>query len=93
MTPVPETPIQKKDCNVSECKRAPNGFKTSRGLKGHMKKFHDIVLDVLSPVATSARVLFESGADAPSVQGNSKGQVNYLEVLSEGVHICGKCPE
>ena len=38
-------------------------------------------------------MLFESGAETPSVQGNSKGQVNYLEVLSEGVHQCGKCPE
>ena len=93
MTLVPETPIQKKDCIVSECKKAPNGFKTSRGLKGHMKKFHDIVLDALSPAASTARVLFESSSDTPSVQGNSKGQVNYLEVLSEGVHQCGKCPE
>ena len=93
MTPVPETPIQKKDCNVSECKRAPNGFKTSRGLTNHLKKFHDIVLDAFSPAASSAKILFQTRSETPSIQGNSKGQVNFPKRLSEGLIICGKCPQ
>ena len=93
MIVVPATPVQKKDCYIPECKKAPKGFKTSQGLKGHMKKFHDVVLDALSPVTETARVLFQNhiASETPSVQGNSKGQVNYIEVASEGVHKCGKC--
>ena len=85
MTPVPDTPAKKQSCDVPKCKKAPKGFKTSQGLKGHMKKFHDIVSDALSP----ARVLFTP--ETPSVQGNSKGQVSM--VVTEGIFQCGKCTE
>ena len=93
MTLVPETPVQKKDCIVDECTKAPKGFKTSRGLKNHMKKFHNVVLDAFSPIATTTRVLFDSSSETPSVQGNSKGQVNYPNIVSEGTIQCGQCPE
>ena len=93
MTPVPETPVQKKDCIVEDCNKAPKGFKTSRGLKNHMKKFHDVLLDALSPMAATAKILFDSGPETPSVQGNSKGQVNSPIVVSEGTLMFGKCPK
>ena len=93
MTLVPETPVQKKDCIIAECNKAPKGFKTARGLKGHMKKFHDVVIDALSPVAATARVFFDGGPDTLSIQGNSRGQINSPKVMSEGVYQCGKCPE
>ena len=38
MTPVPETPVQKKDCIIAECNKASKGFKTARGLKGYVMK-------------------------------------------------------
>ena len=95
MTLVTETPILKKDCQVPECKKAPKGFKTSRGLKGHMEKFHQIVIDVLSPVADTARVLFSENQNVSdmSTQGNSHGAVNSPKVISEGVFLCGNCNE
>ena len=69
------------------------GFKTNQGLKGHMKKFHDIVLDALSPAALTARVLFQNPniLESPSTQGNSRGEINYSAVVSEGIHKCGEC--
>ena len=91
MTPVPETPAKKQNCHVPECKKAPKGFKTSQGLKGHMKKFHEIVIDALSPVTASARVLF--APETPSAQGNSKGQHNLPSVMTEGRYQCGQCTE
>ena len=91
MTPVPETPAKKQNCQVPECKKAPKGFKTSQGLKGHMKKFHEIVIDAFSPVAASTRVLF--APETPSAQGNSKGQVNMPSVMTEGRFQCGRCNE
>ena len=87
MSPVPATSVQKKDCYIPECKKAPKGFKTNQGLKGHMKKFHDVVIDALLPMAETARVLFQNTSllETPSVQGKSKGQINYPEVVSEGI--------
>ena len=93
MSPTPETPVQKRDCIIAECNKAPKGFKTTKGLKGHMKKFHDVVFDAFSPVAASARVLFDSGREATSVQGNSHGQITSPMVATEGIFQCGKCPE
>ena len=92
MTPV-KTPAQKQKCIEPECKKAPNGFKTNEGLKRHMKKFHEVVLNVMSPMASSARILFSTQAvqETPSVQGNSRGQINFPSVLTEGRHHCGKC--
>ena len=80
MTPV-ETPAQKQK------------FKTNEGLKRHIKKFHEVVLNVMSPMASSARTLFSTQAvqETPSVQGNSRGQINFPSVLTEGRHQCGKC--
>ena len=92
---VPGTPVQKKDCYILECKKDPKGFKTSQGLKGNMKKFHDVVIYVLSPVAETSRVLFQNNIamETPSVQGNSKGQTNYPEVMSAGIHKCDECEQ
>ena len=87
MTPVDETPAKKQNCHVPECKKAPKGFKTSQGLKKHMKKFHEIVSDAFSP----ARVLF--APETPSAQGNSKGQHYLPSVLTEGRYQCGQCTE
>ena len=95
MSPVNETPIQKQKCIEPECKKAPNGFKTNVGLKRHMKKFHEVVLSALSPMTSTARTLFAAQDDlgTPSVQGNSRGQINFPSVLTEGVFQCGKCEE
>ena len=93
MGSVTETPILKKDCQIPECKKAPKGFKTSRGLKGHMEKFHQILIDVVSTMTDTARVLFgenqSNGGLAP--QGNSHGALNSPEVVSEGEFLCGNC--
>ena len=49
----------------------------------------------MSPITSTARVLFDCqvAPETPSVQGNSKGQINYPSVLSERRHQCGKCEE
>ena len=93
MGSVTETPILKKDCQVPECKKAPKGFKTSRGLKGHMEKFHQVLINVVSPMATTARVLFHETQNItdPTKQGNSHGAVNSPKVVSEGTFLCGNC--
>ena len=89
MALVTETPIIKKDCQVPECKKAPKGFKTSRGLKGRMEKFHQVVIDVFSPMADTARVLF--GEADQATQGNSHGETTPPKVVSEGDFLCGNC--
>ena len=60
-----------------------------------MKKNHEVIVDGMSPITLTARVLFDCqvAPETPSVQGNSKGQINYPSVLSEGRHQCGKCEE
>ena len=95
MTPVNVTPAKTQKCNEPECKKAPNGFKTNSGLTRPMKKFHEVIVDALSPITSTARVLFDCqvAPETPSVQGNSKGQINYPSVLTEGRHHCGKCEE
>ena len=42
------------------------------------------------PQTISARVLFSAETE-PAVQGNSAGQVNNPEVITEGEFICGNC--
>ena len=95
MTPVEETPVQNQKCIAPECKKAPNGFKTNVGLKRHMKKFHEVVIGALSPMTSTARTLFggQDAPETPSVQGNSRGQINFPSVLTEGRFQCGKCEE
>ena len=89
-----ETPAHTVDCSIPDCKKQKvGGYKTRKGLTDHMKRWHKVAVDVLSPMATTARTLFHSGDKEiePSVQGNSAGAVNSPKVLTEGRYQCGAC--
>ena len=92
--PVAATPVQKMDCNFQDCqKQKKDGYKTKVGLTNHMKKWHQVAKDALSPLTLTARTLFKSVEDesAASTQGNSKGEVNVEKVVSKGIYMCGVC--
>ena len=58
-----------------------------------MKKWHQVAKEALSPFTTTARTLFNNVEDdgGASTQGNSRGEVNVVKVVSEGFHLCGAC--
>ena len=78
------------------CDDCGKELRTKKTLESHMKTFHDGVQGIknlfLTPtrVATQPKKLFQGEAE-PSVQGNSKGQVNSPIVISEGMFKCDEC--
>ena len=61
-----------------------------------MQSVHQAIMNnVVSPMAATARTLFESHTvgehEQPATQGNSAGQVNSPKVRSESYHQCGIC--
>ena len=60
-----------------------------------MTRWHQAAVDVLSPMAATARTLFHNGdkGPVPSTQGNSAGDVNSPKVVSDGNYQCNHCPE
>ena len=92
--PITATPVHKMDCNIPDCqKQKKDGYKTKVGLTNHMKKWHQVAKDVLSPITTTARTLFKNVEDesGDSTQGNSRGEVNIVKVVSAGIYLCGIC--
>ena len=92
--PIVETPVQKMDCYVPDCqKQKKDGYKTKVGLTNHVKKWHQVAKDALSPLASTARTLFKNTEDesGASIQGNSRGEVNVEKVMTKGMFVCGKC--
>ena len=78
---------------MPECKKT---YKSKKGLKNHMQSVHQAIMNnVVSPMAATARTLFESHTvgehEQPATQGNSAGQVNSPKVRSESYHQCGIC--
>ena len=92
--PIAATPVQKMDCHIQDCqKQKKDGYKTKVGLANHMKKWHQVAKDALSPLTATARTLFKNVEDesGASTQGNSKGEVNVVKVVSKGIFMCGIC--
>ena len=83
-----DTPSQKWACESKDCDKVYAGKYT---MKAHFKKCHKTDESVQSPLGRfpSARVLFNEVE--PAVQGNSAGQVNSPQVVSEGRYICDVC--
>ena len=91
---IQETPAKTADCHVPECtKQKVGGYKTKKGLTDHVKKWHQVAKDVLSPMAVTARTLFQTSdkESQATTQGNSAGEVNFPEVTSVGSYQCGVC--
>ena len=89
-----QTPAHTVDCSIPDCKKQKaGGYKTKKGLTDHMQRWHQAAVDMLSPMATTARTLFLNKENEPSTQGNSGGDVNSPKVVSEGRYQCNKCPE
>ena len=91
---IQETPAKTADCHVPECqKQKVGGYKTKKGLTDHVKKWHQVAKDVLSPAAVTARTLFQpNDVDLQArTQGNSAGEVNSPSVTSVGIYQCGVC--
>ena len=90
-----ETPVSAVNCRVPDCKKQQiGGYKTKNGLANHVKRWHQAAKDVLSPMAETARALFQNDEEVqPSTQGNSAGAVNSPKVVSEGRFQCGLCEE
>ena len=89
-----ETPVQTVDCHVPDCqKKKVGGYKTKKGLTDHVKRWHQVAKEVFSPMAETARTLFQSSDEdaQPRTQRNSGGEVNSPKVVSEGRYICGVC--
>ena len=89
-----ETPAKTADCHVPDCnKQKLGGYKTKKGLTDHVKKWHQVAKDVLSPVAVTARTLFQPNDDESlaRTQGTSAGEVNSPKVTSVGNYQCGVC--
>ena len=88
-----DTPVAAVNCKVPDCKKQQlGGYKTKNGLTNHMKRWHQAAKDVLSPMAETARALFQNDEEIqPSTQGNSAGAVNSPKVVSEGMFQCGLC--
>ena len=89
-----KTPVQSRlNCNEPACNKT---FKTQVNKEKQTSKFHSIV-NALSntPFATSVRTLFQGDSiediNSPSIQGNSAGQVNVREEVSEADFLCGQC--
>ena len=88
------TPAINMDCNVPDCEKLKKyGFKTNVGWTNHMKKWHQVAKDALSPLTTTARTLFKNVEDdgGASTQGNSRGEVNVVKVVSKAFNLCGIC--
>ena len=88
------TPAQNMDCNIPDCKKQKkDGYKTKVGLTNHMKRWHQAAKYAFSPIADTARTLFQGTEDETlgSTQGNSRGEVNVLKVVSCGTFVCGVC--
>jgi uncharacterized C2H2 Zn-finger protein len=64
-------------------------------LTDHVKRWHQVAKEVLSPLATTARTLFQPNDEdnQASTQGNSAGEVNSPKVVSEGRYQCGVCDD
>ena len=95
-TNMSQTPAHTVDCSIPDCrKQKVGGYKTKKGLTDHMQRWHQAAVDVLSPMAATARTLFNNvdREIQPSTQGNSAGQVNSPKVVSEGRFQCGACPQ
>ena len=93
---ISQTPAHTVDCSIPDCrKQKVGGYKTKKGLTDHMQRWHQAAVDVLSPMAATARTLFNNvdREIQPSTQGNSAGQVNSPKVVSEGRFQCGACPQ
>ena len=93
-TNISHTPAHTVDFSVPGCKKQKvGGYKTKKGLTDHMQRWHQAAVDVLSPMAATARTLFNNvdKDPQPSTQGNSNGQVNSPKVVSEGRFQCGAC--
>ena len=93
---IQETPVQTVDCHIPACqKQKVGGYKTKKGLTDHVKRWHQVAKDVLSPMATTARTLFQPNDEEnqASIQGNSAGEVNSPKVVSEGRYQCGVCDD
>ena len=91
---IQETPAKTADCHVPECqKQKVGGYKTKKGLTDNVKKWHQVAKDVLSPVAVTARTLFQSNDEdiQARTQGNRAGDVNSPRVTSVGSYQCGAC--
>ena len=91
---VQETPVKTVDCHVSDCqKRKVGGYRTKKGLTDHIKRWHQVVKDAFSPIAVTARALFDNTDEEAqlSTQGNSAGAINSPKVVSEGSFLCGVC--
>ena len=91
---VQETPVKTVDCHVSDCqKQKVGGYRTKKGLTDHIKRWHQVVKDAFSPIAVTARALFDNTDEEAqlSTQGNSAGAINSPKVVSEGSFLCGVC--
>ena len=91
---IQETPAKTADCHVPDCqKQKVGGYKTKKGLTDHVKKWHQVAKDVLSPMAVTARTLFQASDEESqaTTQGNSAGEVNFPKVTSVGSYQCGVC--
>ena len=88
-----DTPVGANNCKVPDCKKQQaGGYKSKNGLTNHMKRWHQAAKDVLSPMAETARALFQTEEELqPSTQGNSSGAVNSPKVVSEARLQCGAC--
>ena len=58
-----------------------------------MKRWHQAAKDAFSPIADTARTLFQGTEDETLVrtQGTSRGEVNVIKVVSSGTFVCGVC--
>ena len=95
-TTIAQTPVHPVDCSIPDCKKQKvGGYKTKKGLTDHMQRWHQAAVDVLSPMAATARTLFHNvdKDTGPSTQGNNKGDVNSPKVVTDGRFQCNNCPE
>ena len=89
---IQETPAKTADCHVPECQKQKVGrYKTKKGLTYHVKKWHQVANDVLSPMTVTARTLFQPNDEdcQARTQWNSAGEVNSPKVTSLGSYKCG----
>ena len=58
-----------------------------------MKSWHQAAKDAFSPIADTARTLFQGTMDETvvSTQGNRRREVNVIKVVSSGTYVCGVC--
>ena len=77
------------------CDQCSKPFSTKAALTRHVKTIHDGIVSLKNLFSTpkalkTQKRLFTSVPNL-SVQGNSAGQVNDPELMSEGSFICGVC--